>query len=149
MYPNWQYNNPGPFTVPSTPGYFAQNSANYYTGSNNNFTNLIRVKGEEGAKAYPVGANSSVALFDEDSDIFYLKTTDSGGFPSIRKFRFMEEAEHPIEVSPTSTDEYVSKDKFNELSEQLVELQVSMDELRKAVSDGKQPIRQFAPTSAG
>ena len=52
--------------------------------------NLIRVKGDAGADAFQVGPNSQVVMFDEDSDVFFLKVTDSGGFPTKRKFAFME-----------------------------------------------------------
>lgn len=51
---------------------------------------ITRVTGEEGAKAYQMAPNSSAALFDGNEDIFYLKTTDGAGFPTIRKFKFEE-----------------------------------------------------------
>ena len=38
--------------------------------------NLIRVNGIEGAKAYQMSANSTVALFDTNEDIMYIKSTD-------------------------------------------------------------------------
>ena len=51
---------------------------------------LIRVTGLDGAKAYQMSPNSAVALFDGAEDIFYLKSTDGAGFPTIRVFRFEE-----------------------------------------------------------
>ena len=36
--------------------------------------NLIRVNGIDGAKAYQMPANSTVALFDNNEDIMYIKT---------------------------------------------------------------------------
>lgn len=45
--------------------------------------NLIRVNGLEGAKAYQMSANSTVALFDANNDLMYVKSTDGAGFPSI------------------------------------------------------------------
>lgn len=38
--------------------------------------NLIRVNGIDGAKAYQMSANSTVALFDTNEDIMYVKSTD-------------------------------------------------------------------------
>lgn len=52
-------------------------------------TQLIRVTGLEGAKAYQMSANSVVPLFDANEDIMYIKSTDGAGFPTIRTFSFM------------------------------------------------------------
>ena len=55
-----------------------------------NNQSLVRVTGIEGAKAYQMGANSVVALFDSNEDLMYIKTTDGAGFGSIRTFKFEE-----------------------------------------------------------
>ncbi len=55
---------------------------------------LIKVNGIESAKAYQTQPNSVVALFDGNDDVMYIKSTDANNFPSIRRFRFVEE---PIE----------------------------------------------------
>ena len=44
---------------------------------------LIRVNGIDGAKAYQMPANSTVALFDSNEDVMYVKSTDGAGFRSI------------------------------------------------------------------
>lgn len=49
-----------------------------------------RVTGIEGARMFQLAPNSAVALFDNTRDIFFWKTTDSGGFPTIRAFSFTE-----------------------------------------------------------
>ena len=51
----------------------------------------IQVHGEEGMRAYSMGPNCRVPLFDDDDDVFWIKTTDQNGFPSARRFRFHEE----------------------------------------------------------
>lgn len=58
-------------------------------------TGLNRVTGMDGARAFQVNPNSVVALFDDTQDVFYIKTTDSGGFPTIKGYRFT-----PIEDVP-------------------------------------------------
>ena len=73
-------------------------------------SNMIRVRGIESAKAYPVSANSEIMLFDEDEDVMYLKSTDQSGFPTIRKFTFVEEREEP--------KSYVTMDEFNRFKEE-------------------------------
>ena len=87
---------------------------------NNNFStqvqqnNLIRVTGIDGAKAYQMSPNSSVALFDSESDIMYVKTTDGAGFPTIRTFRF-----EPIEDVPKAQDAYITRDEFDALKQEV------------------------------
>lgn len=71
---------------------------------------LIKVSGLESAKVYPMGANSAVALFDSAEDLFYLKTTDASGFPSIRTFAFTEV--QPKQTPQIDTSNFVSKDDF-------------------------------------
>lgn len=60
-------------------------------------TGLNRVTGIEGARAFQVPPNSVVPLFDDTQDVFYIKTTDSGGFPTLKGYRFT-----PIEDAPTT-----------------------------------------------
>lgn len=92
--------------------------------------NLIRVTGMDGAKAYQMPPNSSVALFDEGEDIFYVKTTDGAGFPTVRAFAFS-----PIEINQPAktTGEYVTREEF--------------EELKGMIFDGKQSVRKNSRTS--
>lgn len=83
---------------------------------------IIRVTGIDGAKAYPLGPNSTVALFDQGEDIFYVKSTDGAGFPTIRPFAFT-----PLQPQ-TQNNEYVTRKEFDELKELLL--------------NGKQPVRK-------
>ena len=76
-------------------------------------TQLIRVSGIDGAKAYQMPPDSSVALFHESEDIMYVKTTDGAGFPTIRAFRF-----EPIETEAPA-QQYVTTDEFNKFKEEL------------------------------
>ena len=79
--------------------------------------NLIRVNGIEGAKTYQMSANSTVALFDSNEDIMYIKTTDGAGFPSIRTFNFVEITQN--EKSSGSQD-YISRQEFEEFKKELM-----------------------------
>lgn len=53
-------------------------------------TGLIQVVGIEGARNYQTAPNTTVPLFDSNEDVFYLKTTDGAGIPSVRVFDFAE-----------------------------------------------------------
>lgn len=76
--------------------------------SNQPVNNIIKVTGIDGAKAYQIPSNSSVALFDSNEDIVYIKTTDSAGYPTLRAFRVTL-----MEIE----DNYVTRKEFNELKE--------------------------------
>ena len=72
---------------------------------------LIQVTGLEGAKAYPLPANSIAALFDADRDVMYIKRTDAGGYPTISAYQFA-----PLqEAAQTEQPEYVTRQEFEEL----------------------------------
>ena len=80
--------------------------------------NLIRVNGIDGAKAYQMPANSTVALFDNNEDIMYIKTTDGAGFPAIRTFAFNEVVANTNPIQDNA--DYVTRDEFNKLKGELL-----------------------------
>ena len=49
-------------------------------------TEVVKVNGEGGAKAYQMPPNSSALLLDETAPIVWLKTTDGAGFPSFSPY---------------------------------------------------------------
>lgn len=90
---------------------------------------LIRVTGMEGARAYQMPPNSAVALFDGGQDVFYVKTTDGAGFPTIRAYSFQ-----PMEQAQAmGSSEYVTRAEFEQLKEMIVH--------------GKQPVSADATDS--
>ena len=84
----------------------------------NNQQNLIRVNGIDGAKAYQMPPNSTVALFDGNDDIMYIKTTDGAGFGNIRMFQFNEIQGNTNQVSQIT--DYVSRQEFEEFKKELM-----------------------------
>ena len=103
--PGYQNFQPFNFTPQPTP----QNPVQQQQG-------LIKVSGIDGAKAYQMPPNAAIALFHESEDIFYVKTTDGAGFPTIRAFRFepMEE-----EAKEARDGRYVTIEEFNKFKEEL------------------------------
>lgn len=90
---------------------------------------LIRVTGMDGAKAYQLPPNSSVALFDGGQDVFYVKTTDGAGFPTIKAYAFA-----PLqEQQPPPAQDYVTRAEF--------------DQLKEMIANGKQPVRGKQPST--
>ena len=81
--------------------------------------NVIRVAGPESAKAFPMGPNSTAVLMDENNPVFYLKTTDDGGFASLRTFDFEERADAMDEPSGSSAGTYATKEDVEALNSKL------------------------------
>ena len=94
---------------------------------NNNYqpNNLIKVNGIDGARAYQMSPNSSVALFDTNDDLIYIKSTDGAGFPTIDTYHF-----HKVEEK--SAPQFVSKEEMME----------EIDKLRKEIRNGKHNSKQ-------
>ena len=84
---------------------------NYQNGLQGQIKSLTRVNGLEGAKAFQIMPRETVALFDGNDDIFYIKSADDGGFPTIKAYRFAE-----VDLTGTKpTNDYVTKSEFEEL----------------------------------
>ena len=47
---------------------------------------VVKVNGENGARAFPIGANSSALLLDESGVIVWLVTTDGAGYKTVAPF---------------------------------------------------------------
>lgn len=96
---------------------------------------LIKVNGRAGAEAFRLEApNSRVALFDANSDVFYIKATDGAGYPSIEAYSFTPAQQ---ETAP-SVAEYVSREEFdsfkNTLMEELKNVQQSVFKVKPAAA---------------
>ena len=47
---------------------------------------VTRVNGENGAKAYSIGANSSALLLDESGTVVWLVTSDGAGYKTVSAY---------------------------------------------------------------
>ena len=52
--------------------------------------NDIYVHGEQAAQSYPIQPGSTLRLWDDTADIFYMKTADQTGNVTIRTFDYTE-----------------------------------------------------------
>lgn len=82
--------------------------------NNNHAGGITWVNGIEGAKAYQLAPNTTALLMDSEGSRFYIKTTDTSGMPTIRRFSFteiFETATIPQETPKANyaTAEYVAK----------------------------------------
>lgn len=90
---------------------------------------IIFVQGETGAKAYQIPNNTTVLLMSSESNEFFIKTTDSSGFPTIRKFTFQE---HPNQEQQNQeqqqkqcscncqSNNFVTQEEFNNFKKEIL-----------------------------
>lgn len=76
---------------------------------------MIWVQGEAGAKAYMVAPGGSVVLWDAERYVFYIKTADQSGMPSMRVFEYTERGGTVPNVSQVNTN-YVTRQEFEALA---------------------------------
>lgn len=58
-------------------------------------TQVVRVNGENGAKAYNIGANSSALLLDESGLMVWLVTADGAGYRTVSAYDITPHQEAP------------------------------------------------------
>lgn len=92
---------------------------NYYT----QHQGILWVQGIEGAKAYPVAPGASVMLMDSESSVFYIKSTNANGVPSMQVFDYVE---RKPEVKETN---YVTRE----------ELEALLASMKKEEEDNAEP----------
>ena len=87
---------------------------------------ILWVQGEAGAKSYLVAPNTSVLLMDSENSIFYIKTTDAAGMPTLRTFAYKEvvlgsqEPQKQAEIN--HDDKYVTRQEYDDLKGKYEEL---------------------------
>ena len=86
----------------------------------------------DGARAYPMPPSSVIPLFDANEDIFYIKSSDAGGFSNVNAYYF-NKVETPTQNGP----EYVTRAEFEELKEAINgKFAVRKQSKQSAVDDG-------------
>ena len=62
---------------------------------------VVRVNGENGARAFQIGANSSALLLDESGMLVWLVTSDGAGYKTVAAYDIMP---HKAEPDKSYTD---------------------------------------------
>ena len=93
------------------PNYFNPNQQQNFQNQYQN-NSIIWVSGEAGAKAYIVAPNTTVALWDSESQSIYLKSADASGMPNIKVLDYtIRDNTNPTtspNIAPTS--DFATKD---------------------------------------
>ena len=97
-------------------------------------SNIIWVCGEAGAKSYLVAPNTTVQLWDSESQTIYLKSADASGMPSIKVLDYTIRQEAPNRAPDAIKAESQGntyKDDLRAIQGQIDALRHDLDELRK------------------
>ena len=83
---------------------------------------IIWVQGEAGAKSYLVAPNTTVQLWDSESQTIYLKSADASGMPSIKVLDYkIRDAVRSAETPLKAPEQYATIDSIKELEKRLIE----------------------------
>jgi len=84
---------------------------------------IIWVQGEAGAKSYLVAPNTTVQLWDSESDVIYLKSADASGMPSIKIIDYtIRDSESMRNIKTEQQINYATKEEVNVLQNEINEL---------------------------
>lgn len=125
------YNNGYPNAYANT--YSNPYAQNYQPAQNG----IIWIQGEAAAKSYLVAPNTSVALWDSESQTVYIKSADASGMPSMRILDYtIRETGHPAPAAAVNSD-YATKSDVDALKGQIESLKMRMGKLTKKEADNE------------
>lgn len=87
---------------------------------------IIWVQGDAGAKSYYVAPNTTVQLWDSETQTIYLKSADASGMPSMKVLRY--KIEEP-QATPTDGGNYATRSDIESLMAQISDLRAELDGL--------------------
>lgn len=95
------------------------------------------IQGEQSAKSYLVAPNSSVVLFDSESQTIYIKSADASGMPSMKILDYTIRDINKAVPAPITGESvaYATKEDVDGLNEKIKELKIRIDSLRKKEAD--------------
>ena len=100
---------------------------------------IIWVQGEAGAKSYLVAPNTTVQLWDSESQRIFLKSADASGMPSMKildyTIRDQSPANAPINASNPSTitsPDYATKAEIDALAARIDALKAEIESKKGA-----------------
>lgn len=108
----YSYGQPQPMYNPQTQNTYGFNTP-YVSGIN-------WAQGIEGAKAFRIKPNDMVIILDSENEgVMYIKTSDSIGMCTLRKFNYQEEITQPQNNS-TDMTQYVKASELESKVEEII-----------------------------
>ena len=123
------FNPLAPNTIPNDGRY----SQSYYMQNAPVLNPRKWVQGVSGAKSYLVAPNTSVDLWDSESNTIYVKSADASGMPSIKILDYtVRELNQNIPIAETNVidGDYVSREDFEALRDELEALKGKLNNLK-------------------
>lgn len=96
---------------------------------NNN--GIIWVQGIEAAKSYLVAPNTTVQLWDSESQSIYLKSADASGMPSMKIIDYKIRENTPQESVRTPHSEFATKVDVESIKKEIVALRERVELMAK------------------
>ena len=94
---------------------------------------IIWVQGEAGAKSYLVAPNTTVQLWDSESQSIYLKSADASGMPAMKildyTIRDVAQNNGPIPASAPASPDYATRADLDALAGQLQTLRAEVNHM--------------------
>jgi hypothetical protein len=148
-YPRYQYY-PSPLQMSSV-----QNVNPNPSPSPNN--GMIWVQGIGGAKSFLLAPNSSVALWDSEDPVIYLKSTDANGMPTMKIIDYTirdEQRNHNQAPLAQSNDgQFVTREDFDMLRAEMDRIRDQIDSLsnnkKEQRKDNNKNGQSFVSTNDG
>lgn len=100
---------------------------------------VIWVQGEAGAKSYLVAPNSTVQLWDSESQTIYLKSADASGMPTMKvlDYTIRDQAKNPVSnpvfVRPEELSGYATKSEIAAITSEITALKQQIQKLAPEV----------------
>lgn len=92
---------------------------------------IIWVQGEAGAKSYLVAPGNTVQLWDSESQVIYLKSSDASGLPSMKVLDYTIRDNAPQKTQSVLRDDFATRDEVLSIKKQIDELEAKLREIRK------------------
>lgn len=98
------------------------------------------VQGDVGARAYNIQPGMSVLLMDSEGQNFYIKSADSMGMPTLKKYAYSEVIEEPMrleshEAKQIDTAFSATREEVKQLHEEIRNLK---DQIERMENEAKQ-----------
>ena len=92
-----------------------------------NNSGLIWVQGEAGAKSFLISPGNTVALWDSEAQVIYLKSADASGMPSMRILDYtIRESAAKTPLNAPKTD-FATKDELVIIQNQINEIKANLN----------------------
>lgn len=104
---------------------------------------LTWVQGEAAAKSWYVAPNTTVALWDSEAQVVYIKSADVSGMPSMKVLEYtIRGSEKPVESVSLPQVEYLTKNDLEAVYEAIRDLRDEIDNLSIRRSPKKKEVEE-------